>query len=74
MQQCSNQSLYISDIVQDAASKGLALVYESTGPEHRDKLVSELLDTLMSGRRAVRQVTADTEIFAEGEVGKAPGG
>ncbi|XP_034253765.1 proteasome adapter and scaffold protein ECM29 [Thrips palmi] len=63
-----------NDIVQDAASKGLALVYESTGPEHRDKLVSELLDTLMSGRRAVRQVTADTEIFAEGEVGKAPGG
>lgn len=63
-----------NDIVQDAASKGLALVYESTGPEHRDKLVSELLDTLLSGRRSVQQVTADTQIFVEGEVGKTPGG
>lgn len=60
--------------MQDAASKGLALVYESTGPDHRDKLVAELLDTLMSGRRAVQQVTEDTRIFSEGEVGKAPGG
>lgn len=60
--------------MQDAASKGLALVYESSGPEHRDKLVTELLDTLLSGRRSVQQVTADTQIFAEGEVGKAPGG
>ncbi|KAJ1522342.1 hypothetical protein ONE63_002635 [Megalurothrips usitatus] len=63
-----------NDIVQDAASKGLALVYESTSPEHREKLVTQLLDTLLSGRRAVQQVTADTQIFVEGEVGKAPGG
>ena len=49
-------------------------MYESTDPEHRDKLVAELLDTLMSGRRAVQQVTQDTQIFADGEVGKAPGG
>lgn len=62
------------DIVQDVASKGLGLVYDCGDEESRSRLVNQLLDQLASGRRRVTQVTSDTKIFEEGELGKTPAG
>ncbi|XP_069674508.1 proteasome adapter and scaffold protein ECM29 isoform X2 [Periplaneta americana] len=63
-----------NDIVQDVASKGLGLVYECGDEECRNRLVSELLEQLTSGRRSVAQVTSDTKLFEEGALGKSPTG
>ncbi|KAK7866865.1 hypothetical protein R5R35_006031 [Gryllus longicercus] len=63
-----------NDIVQDVASKGLGLVYESSSGESRTQLVNTLLDQLMSGRRSVVQVTGETKLFEDGQLGTAPTG
>nr|CAD7409385.1 unnamed protein product [Timema cristinae] len=63
-----------AEIVQDVASKGLALVYESSGEESQAELVHDLLEQLTSGRRAAVQVTSDTQLFEEGALGKSPTG
>ncbi|KAG8312450.1 hypothetical protein J6590_023058 [Homalodisca vitripennis] len=63
-----------NDIVQDVASKGLALVYESGDADSRSSLVNVLVDQLTVGRRSVTQVTKDTKLFEEGTLGKAPTG
>nr|CAD7460685.1 unnamed protein product [Timema tahoe] len=63
-----------AEIVQDVASKGLALVYESSGEESQAELVQDLLEQLTSGRRAAVQVTSDTQLFEEGALGKSPTG
>ncbi|XP_011685024.1 PREDICTED: proteasome-associated protein ECM29 homolog [Wasmannia auropunctata] len=63
-----------SDIVQDIASKGLSLVHINSKQEERDALVSNILDQFTQGRRAVQQVTADTKLFEEGQLGKSPSG
>lgn len=62
------------EITQDIASKGLALVYEICSTEQKDMLVSELVGTLMTGKRKAREVSADTEVFEEGAMGKTPEG
>nr|CAD7265677.1 unnamed protein product [Timema shepardi] len=64
----------LTEIVQDVASKGLALVYESSGEESQAELVRDLLEQLTSGRRAAVQVTGDTQLFEEGALGKSPTG
>ncbi|XP_066994237.2 proteasome adapter and scaffold protein ECM29 isoform X2 [Anabrus simplex] len=63
-----------NDVVQDVASKGLGLVYESSDEEARSRLMGELLDQLTQGRRTVSQVTSNTKLFEEGQLGKAPTG
>lgn len=63
-----------SDIVQDVASKGLALVYESGDEVSRSKLVALLIDQLTVGRRSVGHVTKDTKLFEEEVLGKTPTG
>ncbi|XP_012233833.1 proteasome adapter and scaffold protein ECM29 [Linepithema humile] len=63
-----------SDIVQDIASKGLSLAHINSKQEERDALVSSILDQFTQGRRAVQQVTADTKLFEEGQLGKSPSG
>ncbi|KAL0121628.1 hypothetical protein PUN28_006856 [Cardiocondyla obscurior] len=63
-----------SDIVQDIASKGLSLVHINSKPEERDALVSKILDQFTQGRRTVQQVTPDTKLFEEGQLGKSPSG
>ncbi|CAH2075093.1 unnamed protein product, partial [Iphiclides podalirius] len=63
-----------SDIVQDVASKGLSLVYQNSDEDSRQALVGEIVDQLTSGKRSVSQVTEDTKIFEEGQLGKAPTG
>ncbi|XP_015601340.2 proteasome adapter and scaffold protein ECM29 [Cephus cinctus] len=63
-----------NDIVQDVASKGLGLVYDSSKEDERKALVSGLLEQLMQGRKTVAQVTSDTKLFEEGQLGKSPTG
>ncbi|KAH0956005.1 hypothetical protein HN011_009526 [Eciton burchellii] len=63
-----------SDIVQDVASKGLSLVHINSKQEERDALVSNILDQFTQGRRTVQQVTPDTKLFEEGQLGKNPSG
>ncbi|XP_026729465.1 proteasome-associated protein ECM29 homolog [Trichoplusia ni] len=63
-----------SDIVQDVASKGLSLVYQNSDESQKQALVGQIIDQLTSGKRSVAQVTEDTKIFEEGQLGKAPTG
>ncbi|XP_041357221.1 proteasome adapter and scaffold protein ECM29-like [Gigantopelta aegis] len=62
------------EITQDVASKGLGVVYEKCTPEQKDSLVSELVDTLMTGKRPQQEVTGETQVFQEGALGKTPEG
>ena len=63
-----------NDLVQDAASKGLGLVYDSCSEEQQDKMVKNLLGTLMEGNRSVAKVSGETKIFEEGSMSKTPTG
>ncbi|OXU22910.1 hypothetical protein TSAR_016170 [Trichomalopsis sarcophagae] len=63
-----------SDIVQDIASKGLYLVYTSCSEDKKAALVSAITNQLLHGRREVRKVTDDTQLFEEGALGKCPTG
>lgn len=63
-----------SEIVQDVASKGLSLVYQNSDESQKQDLVAQIIDQLTSGKRSVAQVTEDTKIFEEGQLGKAPTG
>lgn len=59
------------DIVQDVASKGLCLVYDISKSE---ELLAALVEQLTSGRRQAVQVTSDTKLFEEGQLGTDPTG
>ncbi|KAL0840590.1 hypothetical protein ABMA28_015796 [Loxostege sticticalis] len=63
-----------SEIVQDVASKGLSLVYQNSDESQKQALVGQIIEQLTSGKRSVAQVTEDTKIFEEGQLGKAPTG
>ncbi|XP_075681729.1 proteasome adapter and scaffold protein ECM29 [Rhinoderma darwinii] len=73
------QSAFISilsdndELSQDVASKGLGLVYELGSEQDQQELVSILVDTLMTGKRAKHDVSGETEVF-QGSIGKAPDG
>jgi len=62
------------DLTQDIASKGLGVVYENCGKEQKDQLVSVLIDTLTTGTKRKTEVTGDTQVFQEGQLGKTPDG
>ncbi|XP_068144819.1 proteasome-associated protein ECM29 homolog [Drosophila tropicalis] len=63
-----------SEFVQDVASRGLGLVYALSDAGSQTDLANSLLDQLIGGKRKVNQVTGDTELFAEGMLGKTPTG
>ncbi|XP_052840253.1 LOW QUALITY PROTEIN: proteasome-associated protein ECM29 homolog [Drosophila gunungcola] len=63
-----------SEFVQDVASRGLGLVYSLSDSGSQSDLANSLLDQLIGGKRKVNQVSADTELFAEGMLGKTPTG
>ena len=64
-----------NDLVQDAASKGVAIVYEACSEDQREEMVSNLLDTLLGKKPSeVKKVNEDTKVFQEGELGKMPEG
>lgn len=60
--------------MQEAASKGLALVYDSGDEQQRQQLVDGLVGALTGARSSTQKVTADTKLFAEGELGSDPSG
>lgn len=62
----------ITDIVQDMAAKGLSLIHINSSKEQKELLVSSILDQFTQGRKSVQQVTADTKLFEEGQLGKSP--
>ncbi|KAL5016584.1 hypothetical protein ScPMuIL_006173 [Solemya velum] len=62
------------EVTQDIASKGLGMVYEKSSAEVKDSLVSNLVDTLMTGKRAKVEVTSDTQVFSGESLGKTPDG
>ncbi|XP_059151870.1 proteasome adapter and scaffold protein ECM29-like [Physella acuta] len=62
------------EITQDLASKGLGHTMDICTPEQKDTLVSELVETLMTGKSAKNEVSADTTVFQSGALGKAPDG
>ncbi|KAL7736336.1 hypothetical protein ACLKA6_014807 [Drosophila palustris] len=63
-----------SEFVQDVASRGLGLVYALSDANSQGELANSLLDQLIGGKRQVNQVSGDTELFAEGMLGKTPTG
>lgn len=60
--------------MQDVASRGLGLVYTLSDPNDQTDLANSLLDQLIGGKRQVKQVNADTQMFEEGVLGKTPTG
>lgn len=57
--------------MQDVASKGLCLVYDISKSE---ELLAALVEQLTTGRRQAVQVTEDTKLFEEGQLGTDPTG
>ena len=50
-------------------------MYEKCSKEQKDELVTALVGTLTTGKKAVKtDVTSDTEVFQEGDIGKTPDG
>ncbi|TRY64723.1 hypothetical protein DNTS_030150 [Danionella cerebrum] len=62
------------DLSQDVASKGLGMVYELGGEQAQQELVSTLVETLMTGKRAKHAVSESTEVFQGEALGNAPDG
>ncbi|KAJ8917780.1 hypothetical protein NQ315_010686 [Exocentrus adspersus] len=60
-----------NDIVQDAASKAVCVLYDIYKSED---LLQTLVKQLTSGTRQVTQVVSDTKLFEEGQLGSAPTG
>ncbi|XP_076034919.1 proteasome adapter and scaffold protein ECM29-like isoform X2 [Oratosquilla oratoria] len=63
-----------NDFVQDAASKGLGLVYECCSEAKRQAMVEGLVFSLTEGKRTFKNLTQDTKIAMEGELGTTPSG
>ncbi|XP_076224219.1 proteasome adapter and scaffold protein ECM29 isoform X2 [Nomia melanderi] len=61
-----------SDIVQDIAAKGLSVIHINSTKEEKERLISDILNQFTQGRKGVKQVTADTKLFEEGQLGKSP--
>lgn len=65
---------FLKDFVQDVASRGLGLVFTLSDVDGQSDLANSLLDQLIGGKRQVNQVTAETQLFEEGVLGKTPTG
>ncbi|TRZ18499.1 hypothetical protein HGM15179_008603 [Zosterops borbonicus] len=73
------QSAFVSilsdsdELSQDVASKGLGLIYELGSEHDQQELVTTLVDTLMTGKRAKHEMTGETVVF-QGGLSKTPDG
>ncbi|KAJ3021840.1 hypothetical protein HKX48_007616 [Thoreauomyces humboldtii] len=64
----------VDEFTQEAASRGMGLVFELGDAGVRDLLVSSLVSTLTDGKRITPQsVTGDTQLFQENALGSTPG-
>uniref|UniRef100_A0A6P7FNW0 Proteasome-associated protein ECM29 homolog n=1 Tax=Diabrotica virgifera virgifera TaxID=50390 RepID=A0A6P7FNW0_DIAVI len=68
---CDLKYFFFVDIIQDVASKGLCVVYDTYKSE---ELLQALVKQLTSGSRQVAAVTSDTKLFEEGQLGQSPTG
>uniref|UniRef100_A0A8D0E6M2 Ecm29 proteasome adaptor and scaffold n=1 Tax=Salvator merianae TaxID=96440 RepID=A0A8D0E6M2_SALMN len=62
------------ELSQDVASKGLGLIYELGSEQDQQELVTTLVETLMTGKRAKHEVTGETVMFQGPGLGKTPDG
>ncbi|XP_058024517.1 proteasome adapter and scaffold protein ECM29 isoform X1 [Ahaetulla prasina] len=62
------------ELSQDVASKGLGLVYELGNEQDQQELVTTLVETLMTGKRAKHEVSGETVMFQGSGLGKTPDG
>lgn len=62
------------EFVQDVSSRGLSLVYNLSNENDQNELANSLLNQLIGGKRKVNKVDENTEVFAEGFLGKTPTG
>lgn len=62
------------ELIQDVASRGLGVLFSLCDSETQENLALSLLETLTGGRKDVRKVNDDSEIFTEGMLGKTPTG
>ncbi|TPX58808.1 hypothetical protein PhCBS80983_g02889 [Powellomyces hirtus] len=62
------------EFTQEAASRGMGLVFELGDSGVRDQLVTSLVSTLTEGKRiAPQSVTPETQLFRENALGSTPG-
>lgn len=54
------------------AAKGLSLIHINSNKKQKEFFVSNILDQFTQGRKTVQQVTLDTKLFEEGQLGKSP--
>ncbi|XP_065070071.1 proteasome adapter and scaffold protein ECM29-like isoform X2 [Rhopilema esculentum] len=62
------------EITQDVASRGISLIYEQVSEEVKDKLVSQLVERLTTGKRPMQKVDENTQLFRSGQLGSSPDG
>lgn len=48
------------------------MIHVNSNKEERESLVTSILAQFTQGRRSVQEVTADTKLFEEGQLGKSP--
>ncbi|XP_024544607.1 proteasome adapter and scaffold protein ECM29 [Selaginella moellendorffii] len=65
-----------NELTQEMASRGMSVVYELGDAATREELVKALVGTLSGTAKKKRPIKLmeDTEVFAEGSIGEAPGG
>lgn len=54
------------------SAKALSLIHINSNKEEREALVARILEQFTQGRKTVQQVTPDTKLFEEGQLGKSP--
>ncbi|CEF59535.1 Proteasome-associated protein ECM29 homolog [Strongyloides ratti] len=63
-----------NDLVQDICSKGLSHIFGIADKEQKDKLLSELTESLASGKTSIIKIEDDEPIFENNALGKTPDG
>ncbi|XP_058129433.1 proteasome-associated protein ECM29 homolog isoform X1 [Anopheles ziemanni] len=63
-----------NELIQDVASRAMGIIFSLSDNESQEEMSNLLIDQLIGGRRQVQKVAADTKLFEEGVLGKAPTG
>ena len=67
--------VYVIELVQDVASKGIGLLYDLGDSRMKDELIKSLVSVLSEGRKlAPQSVTSDTMLFDNNSLGNTPDG
>uniref|UniRef100_A0A182JBI6 TOG domain-containing protein n=1 Tax=Anopheles atroparvus TaxID=41427 RepID=A0A182JBI6_ANOAO len=63
-----------NELIQDVASRAMGIIFSLSDDAGQEEMSDLLIDQLIGGRRQVQKVAADTKLFEEGVLGKAPTG